>query len=95
MIFGVFVSVILQKSFRLALEPPQKLVEYLVGGILMGVGTVLIPGGNDTLILKSMPLLSLHAIPTFTALLFGVALTLFIRRCITGKTTEVVCTDDI
>lgn len=87
LITGVLVSIILQKSFTLALEHSKKWVEYLMGGLLMGIGTVLIPGGNDTLILKSIPLFSLHAIPTSMALLLGVALTLYLRQYLTTKIT--------
>jgi hypothetical protein len=61
----------------------------------MGVGAVLIPGGNDTLILKSLPGFSPHAIPTFMALLCGIGVTLLFMRLFTGKTLKVVCTDDI
>jgi hypothetical protein len=37
------------------LKPKKSWGAHLVSGALMGSGTVLIPGGNDTLILKSMP----------------------------------------
>ena len=61
----------------------------------MGVGAVLIPGGNDTLILDSLPGLSPHAIPAFVALLFGISVTLLLMRLLTGKTLKVVCANDI
>jgi hypothetical protein len=61
----------------------------------MGAGAVLIPGGNDTLMLKSLPGLSPHAIPAFGALLFGIGVTLLFMRLLTGKTLKVVCTNDI
>jgi hypothetical protein len=68
---------------------------HLIGGTLMGAGAVLIPGGNDTLILDSLPGLSPHAIPAFVALLFGIGMTLLLMRLLTGKTLKVVCTNDI
>jgi hypothetical protein len=68
---------------------------FLIGGTLMGAGAVLIPGGNDTLILDSLPGLSPHAIPAFVALLFGIGMTLLLMRLLTGKTLKVVCTNDI
>ena len=92
---GMVISAIMKKSVALKLKPKKNWGAHLVGGALMGVGTVLIPGGNDTLILKSMPGLSLHAIPTFGALLCGIAITLRIRQSISGKALEVVCTDDV
>jgi uncharacterized membrane protein YedE/YeeE len=92
---GMVVSALLQKSVKLRIKPTKKWVEYLVGGAFMGGGTVLIPGGNDTLILKSIPVLSFHAIPTFAALLCGIAITLYAKRYVSGKTMKVVCNDDI
>lgn len=92
---GMLISAIMKKSLVLKMKPKKSWGAHLVGGALMGVGTVLIPGGNDTLILKSMPGLSLHAIPTFGALLCGIAIALRVRQSISGKALEVVCTDDI
>ena len=68
---------------------------HLMGGTLMGAGAVLIPGGNDTLILKSLPGLSPHAIPAFVALLCGICATLLLMRLFSGKTLQVICTNDI
>ena len=61
----------------------------------MGAGAVLIPGGNDTLLLKSLPGFSLHAIPAFVALICGIGVTLLLMRLFTGKTLKVACTRDI
>lgn len=36
---------------------PRTLLRCFVGGVLMGVGSTLVPGGNDSLILFGMPLL--------------------------------------
>jgi hypothetical protein len=49
----------------------------------MGAGAVMIPGGNDTLMLKSLPGLSPHAVPAFFALLLGVSVTLLFMQLIT------------
>ena len=68
---------------------------HLIGGALMGAGAVLIPGGNDTLMLKSLPGLSPHGIPAFLALLLGIGATLLFMRLLTGKDLKVVCTNDI
>jgi hypothetical protein len=61
----------------------------------MGAGAVLIPGGNDTLILKSLPDLSPHAIPASAAMFCGIGATLLLMRLFTGKALKVDCTDDI
>lgn len=48
----------------------------LTGGVLMGYGAALVPGGNGTLILEGIPALSPHAIPAYAALALGSAVTL-------------------
>jgi uncharacterized membrane protein YedE/YeeE len=68
---------------------------HLFGGSLMGAGAVLIPGGNDTLVFKSLPSLSPHALPAFVSMLLGVGVALLIMTFLTGKTVKVSCTHDI
>ena len=92
---GMFLSAWQRGSLRLRWRRMQAWPRHLMGGILMGAGAVLIPGGNDTLILDSLPGLSPHAIPAFIALLFGICATLLFMRLVSGKTLKVVCTDDI
>jgi hypothetical protein len=92
---GMLLSAWQRGSLRLRWRRIQAWPRHLIGGTLMGVGAVLIPGGNDTLMLKSLPGFSPHAIPTFMALLCGIGVTLLFMRLFTGKTLKVVCTDDI
>ena len=56
----------------------------LSGGLLMGAGSALIPGGNDVLILHGIPAISPHALPVFAAMLGGIALSLIAIRRIAG-----------
>jgi len=51
----------------------------LIGGVLMGIGIGLIPGGNDALVVHSIPALALHAGPAFVVMLAAIALTLLIE----------------
>jgi hypothetical protein len=44
----------------------------LSGGILMGFGAVLVPGGNAVLILRGIPTFSPHAVPDYLALCLGI-----------------------
>ena len=92
---GMLVSAWQRGSLRLRWRRIQTWPRHLIGGTLMGAGAVLIPGGNDTLMLKSLPGFSPHAIPTFVALLFGIGVTLLFMRLLTDKTLKVVCTNDI
>lgn len=50
------------------------------GGLLMGVGGALVPGGNDTLILALIPTLSVQALASYVALLAGIGSALLIMH---------------
>lgn len=65
------------------------------GGILMGVGAVMVPGGNDALILYGIPTLSSHALPAYAAMLAGIAAVILIMRVFTGVQMRVDCSRDI
>jgi uncharacterized membrane protein YedE/YeeE len=92
---GMLLSAWQGGSLRLRWRRIQTWPSHLIGGTLMGAGAVLIPGGNDTLMLKSLPGLSPHAIPAMVALFFGIGVTLLFMRLLTGKSLKVVCTNDI
>jgi Sulphur transport len=51
----------------------------LAGGVLMGLGSLLIPGGNDGLILTGLPLLLPHAWLAFTTMFATIAIYLKVR----------------
>jgi len=55
----------------------------LTGGILMGLGGAIIPGGNDTLLLRLIPSLAPHSLGTYAALLLGVVVGLMGWRRVT------------
>lgn len=92
---GMLLSAWQRGSWRLQWRRIQIWPRHLIGGALMGAGAVLIPGGNDTLMLKSIPGLSPHSIPAMIALFIGIGITLLIIRLLTGKTLKVICTNDI
>lgn len=52
----------------------------VLGGLLMGSGGALVPGGNDTLILVLIPTLSAQALASYVALLAGIGTVLIIMR---------------
>ena len=70
---GVIASALLRRSYALRCRPKREWLRNLVGGMLMGVGIVTVPGGNDGLLLDAIPSLSPHAIPAFAGLLVGIA----------------------
>lgn len=59
-------------------------VRCLFGGVLMGWGSLLIPGSNDGLILVGMPLLWPYAWVAFATMCVTVALALLLRRADTS-----------
>lgn len=58
--------------FRLRLNA-RDIPKHLLGGTIMGVAAALIPGGNDVLVLHSLPALSPHAPVAYVALTVGAA----------------------
>jgi len=77
---GIIGSSMLKKEFQLLVRPNKKWLNYFFGGILMGVGAALIPGGNDALLLNYMPSLSPHAFPAYFAILFAIAIASFFAK---------------
>jgi hypothetical protein len=56
----------------------------VIGGALMGLGAALTPGGNDVLVLYSLPSLSPHALPSYAALALGVVVAILLMRAVFG-----------
>ncbi|WP_260292594.1 YeeE/YedE thiosulfate transporter family protein [Sedimenticola hydrogenitrophicus] len=54
----------------------------LGGGLLMGLGGALIPGGNDTLLLRLIPTLTPHSLWIYLMLVGGVAGGLLLKRAV-------------
>lgn len=92
---GMLLSAFQRGSWRLQRRPLKIWPRHLAGGALMGAGAMLIPGGNDTLLLKSLPGLSPHALPAMMALFLGIGVTLLLLRLFTGKTLQIDCSNDI
>ena len=65
------------------------------GGMLMGAGAAMVPGGNDALILYGIPTLSSHALPAYAAMLAGIAAVILIMRVVTGDRMRVDCAGDV
>ncbi|MCO6058095.1 YeeE/YedE family protein [Pseudomonas sp. MOB-449] len=59
---------------------PGALLKCLCGGVLMGVGATLVPGGNDSLILFGLPLLWPNAWLAFACMCAVVVLALWLAR---------------
>lgn len=92
---GVLLSSLTRRSFVLDWRFRLDWLRNLFGGILMGVGVTMAPGGNDVLIFHAIPGGSPHALPAYAALLVGTAAGLLVIRMLGGTVTEVECTGDV
>ncbi len=82
-------------SFHLDWRPSLSWAQNLVGGLLMGLGAAMVPGGNDVLVLHSIPGLSPHALPAYVAMIAGIAGVMGIMRVVQGEYMKVDCSGDI
>lgn len=94
-ILGMAFSSLQRGSFKLRLPSVRSTLRHGVSGLLMGVGTVLVPGGNDGLILFAIPLLSPHAIPAYAGIFGGILATFAIMRVFGRRIPPVQCSGDI
>ena len=65
--------------FRSVAVRLREVARYLLGGMLMGAGSLLIPGSNDGLILTGLPLLWTHAWVAFAVMCASIAIFLKIN----------------
>lgn len=77
---GMLASSLQRGSFALRWQPRGVVAPRLAGGVLMGAGASLVPGGNDTLILTGLPALSGWTLAAYAALVLGVAFGLWTSR---------------
>lgn len=66
----------------------------VIGGYLMGLGAMLVPGGNGKLILHDLPHLSLLAMIAYVGMVVGIALTLLIEKRLFGRINIISCAGD-
>ena len=91
---GMLLSTLQRGTFRVDWRPQFSWLLNLSAGVLMGLGVALAPGGNDALVLDGIPILSPYAMPTFTALVVGVAFGLVLMRRWFGIEAHVTCQND-
>lgn len=95
MFAGMIGSTWQRRSFRFAWRPSLAWLRNLAGGTLMGGGAVLIPGGNDVLVLYGIPRLSPNALPAYIAMLAGIAIVLVGMRLLVNVEMKVECNGDV
>jgi uncharacterized membrane protein YedE/YeeE len=94
-LFGMFASTWQRGSFRVDWRPRWSWFRNIFGGLLMGLGCALLPGGNDALILYGIPGLSPHALPAYAALLLGIFVALITMRAAFSVEMRVACRNDM
>lgn len=81
LVLGMVLSAMQRGS--IAWRRPQEAlawVRHTGGGMLMGAGAAMVPGGNDTLLLNALPTLALQAVGAYAAMLGGIAMVLWLMR---------------
>lgn len=77
-LLGITVSAIHSRHALLQTTPKPMWIRYFFGGVLMGLGAALVPGGNDMLLFNGIPGLSVHALPAYLAMLMGIGVALLV-----------------
>ncbi|WP_299650038.1 YeeE/YedE thiosulfate transporter family protein [uncultured Tateyamaria sp.] len=76
---GATISAALNQKFQLTHMGVIGTISCFLGGLLMGLGAQLMPGGNDTLILWVIPSFAFHALVAYLLMIATVALLLMIK----------------
>lgn len=92
---GMLGSALQRGSLRLRLPRPVEALRSLAGGMLMGLGAAMVPGGNATLLLYYMPGLSPHAVPAYLAILLGIAAAFAAAAALGSPMPRVSCAGDL
>jgi len=80
LLVGIATSSYLKGRFTIVFRPKTVWVNYFIGGTFMGIGALMIPGGNDVLLLSAIPSGSPHAIPAYVSMLTGISIALLIKN---------------
>jgi uncharacterized protein len=92
---GMLASTLQRGSFRFDWRPQLSWLRNIFGGALMGLGTAMLPGGNDALILYGVPSFSPHALPAYAALIAGAFIGVLAMKHLGGVNMRVVCSNDV
>jgi len=76
---GIAVSSFIKGKLSILFKPQIIWLRYFTGGMLIGLGALLIPGGNDVLLLSAIPGGSPHAIPAYLCMLIGIGISLLLK----------------
>jgi len=94
-LLGMLTSTLQRRTFRFAARPQRSWSRNLAGGILMGLGVAMAPGGNDAFVLYGVPNLSPNAVPAFAAMAVGIVVAIVLLRLAFGIETRASCRADM
>jgi hypothetical protein len=77
---GVVVSALIGRSFTLSKPKVAGAASRLVGGFIMGSGALLVPGGNDTLMLWAIPGQTFYGLTAYAVMLATIVAIMVVRR---------------
>ena len=92
---GVGLSVWQRRAFRLQFPGPVTASRHFAGGMMMGAGAAMIPGGNDVLVLQTIPLLLPHAILAYLGVLLGIYLVIAAMKVLRQEIKRLDCSGDV
>lgn len=88
MLSGVIVAGLISRTFTIQKPTLWTLVRSFVGGMMMAIAITFIPGGNDTLLLWSIPALTFSGITAYLAMTASVFVILGAMRLYQQRGTE-------
>ena len=91
---GAIVSAVSNRQLNFSFAR-DKWYRNITGGLLMGAGAVMIPGGNGKLILHDLPGLSVAAFFAYLSMTGGITVTLVLYRRMYGSIGTVSCGGDL
>ncbi len=95
LLLGITISALQSRRFEFRWRPEKRWFLYSGGGLLMGIGGSMIPGGNDVIWLNALPSLSLHGVPAILSILTGIAAALLTLRLMGQDIQLMDCQEDI
>lgn len=81
---GAIVGGISARGFNLEGVSVAQCSRCTAGGMVMGFAVRMVPGGNDTLVLQSLPFLWAHALSAYALMCAGVAIALIAGKAATN-----------
>ncbi len=80
LIAGMTAATVIGGTFKLRAGTARQWLSALPGGLLMGIGATLVPGGNDAMLFTGVPLLLPNLLAGYASFAATLALALLIRR---------------